>query len=325
MSEKKKKRFLLLGIAILVLAGISQVLPGLIAKVKPTRVVNYGEISVGDEIKGYMLRNETVYLSNDYWSVEYQKKEGNLVKSDTKIISFKIDENSKSKEGKEEKSPIASRLGESAVVVKDGQAKRKGVVSTFVDGYENYFTAANFKNIKLNEVENLKLKITDVRDSKFKKHFPIYKIADQSRWHVLFWIDKEKAKKYKEGQRVTLKVGEKNIKSEVEKIESVGKRTKIMIASNRYYEDFAKMREIKATVQAVKLSGIVVPNENIVERDGHQGVYVLSKTGEEIFTRVKVLGTDGTNSVVKEDNFYDDAGNSVKTVKAFDEIIKKKK
>lgn len=85
------------------------------------------------------------------------------------------------------------------------------------------------------------------------------------------------------------------------------------------------MREIKATVQAVKLSGIVVPNENIVERDGHQGVYVLSKTGEEVFTRVKVLGTDGTNSVVKEDNFYDDAGNSVKTVKAFDEIIKKKK
>ena len=176
MSEKKKKRFLLLGIAILVLAGISQVLPGLIAKVKPTRVVNYGEISVGDEIKGYMLRNETVYLSNDYWSVEYQKKEGNLVKSDTKIISFKIDENSKSKEGKEEKSPIASRLGESAVVVKDGQAKRKGVVSTFVDGYENYFTAANFKNIKLNEVENLKLKITDVRDSKFKNTFRYIKL-----------------------------------------------------------------------------------------------------------------------------------------------------
>lgn len=326
MSEKRKKKLIIVGIAILILAVISQVLPGLIAKVKPTKVIQYGEISIEDKVKGYILRNETVYLSGDYWKVEYKVKEGALVKADTGVISYKEDKSAVDQSnGKEEnKSEITARLGESAVVLKDGKAKRKGVVSTFIDGYENYFTAANFKNIKLGEVESLKINEKDVKDRSFKKNFPVYKISDQSRWHILFWVDKERASKYKEGQKVTVNIGEKNLDFKIEKVDIVGKHGKILIGSNRYYEDFAKTRELEIKVQTVNLSGIVIPNKNITEKDGKKGVYVLTKTGEERFTEIKILGTDGENSVVKEGTFYDDGGNAVKTVKVFDEIVNKK-
>lgn len=61
--------------------------------------------------------------------------------------------------------------------------------------------------------------------------------------------------------------------------------------------------------------------KNIIEKEDKFGVKILSKTGEEVFVEVKVLGTDGKKSALQEGIFYDENGNMVKSIKVFDEVV----
>ena len=69
-------------------------------------------------------------------------------------------------------------------------------------------------------------------------------------------------------------------------------------------------------------TGIILEADSIVEEDGQEGVYVVNKLGKTNFVPVKILSTDGEKTVVEKNYYYDSEGNTVTTVKNYDEILR---
>ena len=101
-----------------------------------------------------------------------------------------------------------------------------------------------------------------------------------------------------------------------------GDRWLILLKTDRYYEDFAKIRSVSAAVVTSDYNGIIISNESITVSDGKIGVSVKSKSGEFIFKPIKIITTDGKSSLVEMSYFIDENGEKVNTVNIYDEILK---
>lgn len=322
MPKINKKKVSILVIAIIVLYIVTEILPVAIDSVKPTSIVEYGNLIVEDEVTAFALRDETVYCAPSNGNINYIQKEGKLVKVGTQILEF--EETAPDKEEKEPKySEIVKRLGGNIITNPIETAGRKGVVSTYIDGYEYYFTEGNFENIKEKDALEKKDAIKDVKERSVKKNQPIIKITDQSHWSLVCWIEGGKITNYSLGNSIDVKFDETTIKFKVKDIVKEGDKWKVRLESNRFYEGFTNFRSKDVTLITTNLKGLIIDNKSLTSKDGNVGVMVLDNSGETSFVKVKVLATDGKRSVVAEDTFYDEEGNLINTVKIYDEIIKK--
>lgn len=327
MPKIKRKQIVLLIVLIAVLFIITEILPAFVSKVVPTTTIEYGNLKVSDEVKCYALRDETVYFAKTAGNVEYKAKENDQLKVGSSVIAFTEKQTSKSEKETETKSEyekMIESLGERAVVTNSNTAQRKGVFSTYVDGNENYFTLDNFDKITESKASDKGKETEDIKASSVKENQPMYKMVDQSRWYLVCWIDSNSISKYEEGNRVSVEFEDTSIKFNIEQIVEEGNKYKVLLSSNRYYENFAKFRVTDVKLVTTDLDGIIIDNECITTKDGNVGVYVVSKTGDNSFVRIKSLGSDGEKTVVAENSFYDKEGNLVNTVKVFDEVLKKK-
>ncbi len=332
MSKEKRKIWILLIISIVVLGIVTQVLPKVVNKVKATKIAEFGELSVKDEVSGIVLRKEHVYVAGSDVDVTYKVDEGTLVKAKSSVVTYKESDKPKNKSDSqsEKKSPISERLGDAAIPLSDGIASEKGTFSTFIDGYEGKMTPDNYKDIDIDTLDKLDAKVENVKSSSIKKGYPVYKLIDQSEWYIVAWVDNKKLSRYKVNQDVNIYFSdseekEKPVKFTIKDISDAGKKSRVLLSSNRSHPEFEKLRKVNIAIETVSISGVIVDNKSIVEKGDKSGVYVVSKTGEEIFKEIKILGSDGEKSAIVENIFYDADGNLVKTVKIFDEIIENPK
>ena len=97
----------------------------------------------------------------------------------------------------------------------------------------------------------------------------------------------------------------------------------LILSCNRYYEKFDRIRTGTCRLIKASRNGIILDTDSIVEEDGQQGVYVMSKQLEKSsFVPVKVLLTDGDKTVVEKNYFVNEEGEKVLTVENYDEIVK---
>lgn len=315
---KRKHVVLLLGLIFLIIV-ITSVMPKLKKVVTPTTIITNGQLKVEDEVDGYVLRDESVYASKSLGNVKYVAKELELVKVGSKIIDFT--QTSGDSEEKDYSGQIRDNLGKSLKEVNSNNAKRKGVFSTYIDGYENYFKVSNFDSITEEKASEKTGGIEKFKEGKVKRYQPMYKITDQSVWYMICWLDGEDASKYEEGSNVKVLFDKDEVEFNINKIEPEGNKWKVLLKCNRYYEDFAKIRKVKVKLVAIDREGLLVPNKCITTKKGKQGVYVISKTGDENFVPVNVKAKDSENSIVSETSFYDEKGNLVNTVSIYDEVL----
>lgn len=325
MIKKQYRKWVALIAAIIILSFLTQVAPNLIKKVKATATAQYGQLSVKDEVEGVVLRKENVYITDSVLKMDYKVKEGYLVKAGSKLVEFSKGKQPTAEEEKKQKqSELTKSLGDSAIVMTDGVAREKGIFSTFVDGYENKFSRENYKNIAFEDLEKITVEPQNVMSEEIKKGYPVYKIIDQSEWYIAIWVDNKNLGRYEIGSNVNVYLSDKDekpVEFKIEDISDAGKKSKILLSSNRYYEKLTSLRKVKITVETVSISGIIIENKSIVEKGDKSGVYVLSKTGEQVFTEIKILGSDGEKTAIVEDLFYNENGDMIKTVKVFDEIV----
>ncbi len=321
MSKNRKKKIIILITTIILLYVITEVTPSVIDKVTPTETIEYGNLKIENQVNCYALRDETVYLASDYGKLKYEVREGRQLKVGTEVINFTRENREEDKEPRY--NGIIDRLGEDAIVADTSAAKRKGVFSTYIDGYENYFTPANFKGITMESISNRSDEVMDLKSKKVDKNQPIYKLVDQSNWYIMFWIDSADIGNYEKGKSVQVRFDETVIKFSIEEVREDGKGWKVLLKSNRYYEKFAQFRTKKVTIISMDVDGVIIDNKYITTKGNDVGVYVISKTGEPKFVKIKSLGSDGEKTVVAEGTYYDIEGNLVNTVKVFDEILKK--
>lgn len=321
MTKSKRKNWILLALAILLLILITEVVPKVASSIRPTVTIEYGNLYIEDEVQCYALRNEVVYVAGSDVDVDFKIKEGKLIKVGTRVMKYSPKGDSNQENGDSSKAAL-KKLGKRGVVVSSGKAVKKGVFTTYIDGYENYFKASSFEKISEEMATTHSANLKDVKASSYSKYEPMYKIVDQSKWYIMCWIDSGDISRYYVGGRIDVNFDGTSVPFDIEKIQEDGNRWKILLSSNRYYKDFAKFRTTKAKLVATDIDGILVPNESITTKDGEVGVYVEQKTGEYEFTKIKSYGSDGKYTVCAENIYYDAEGNLVETVKGFDEILK---
>lgn len=161
------------------------------------------------------------------------------------------------------------------------------------------------------------------RKRKYTSGDAIYKIVKNTKWHMKFDIEPERAKNYYEGATVYIKIGGEDIKAVVDSVKKKKKYSRVTLSCGVLFKGCLKKDKIKAEIIVAKASGLVLRNDSIVKKKGKKGVIVKNKMGDYIFKPISIKANDGKECVVYQDLFMDKNYNFVETISIYDEIIDK--
>ncbi len=324
---KKNRKFVYLFILVLIVLYIAiYVVPKVTGIFETTETLEAGSLQGTEETVCYFVREETVYEAGVSGELAYLIKEGTHIRKGTKAIKL-IEKNlSKQEEADEqEKSKykaLTDRLGDRTVRTEDGKVASSGIFSSYVDGYEAFFTPESMETLKYEDVKELDIQAEDVKRNEALAKEPVFKISDNDNWYLMCWVEAASVAKYEIGNEMTVQLPEGAVGVTIKNIIEDGDQWKILFRCNRYYEGFSKSRIEEARIITRDYSGLIAENGSITTRDGKPGVMVRQTSGEYVFTRVKILARDGDYSALQDVSFIDEDGNSVDTVKVYDEILK---
>lgn len=324
---KKNRKFVYLFILVLIALYIAiYVVPKVTGIFETTEILEAGSLQGTEETICYFVREETVYEAGVSGEVGYPVKEGTHIRKGTKAVELTEQSVPKQKDSdKEEESKykgLIDRLGNRTVRTADGRAESSGIFSTYVDGYEAFFTPESMETLKYEDVQELEIQAEDVKRDECLAQEPLFKISDNDNWYLMCWVEAASVAKYEIGNQMTIQLPAGAVNVTIKNIIADGDRWKILFRSNRYYEEFSKSRIEEARIITRDYNGLIAQNSSITARDGKPGVMVRRASGEYAFVRVKILARDGDYSALQDVSFIDEDGNSVDTVKVYDEILK---
>lgn len=319
---KKSKKAIII-IYVLILAGLSIVIyavPKVTGALTPTVILEYGSLRTTDEVTAYISRYETVYAAGQTGSINYYVGQNAQIRKGAKILS--ISQASASEAGKDIKG-VTERLSGTAITSTDFIMPVNGSISFFADGYEAMFAPETLGDLKFSDMKKVEEEPVNLTRETANRGEPLFKLCDYSKWYITTWILPGDTYKYEVGNRVQVVMEKGTISAKVTSLEDEGEEWQLTLETNRYYEDFSKLRSVDATIIASEYSGVIIPNESIAAIDGQTGVYVKDKKGEYNFVPIKIITSDGTNSVAYSGSYTDAEGKSVGTVDIYDEILRK--
>lgn len=293
--------FYLFGLSVISLFIIIYVLPNVTDVFKQTIIIEYSGIQVKDKETVYVVRDESAYYANSDGNLEYFVAEGDQIRKNTKVVTI---------------SPSGSTYN----------AERRGMVSFYVDGLEGYFRPDTLKTLNQEETKKQKVQISDASRKTTKSGEALFKIINGDVWYAIFWIDKEAIVKYQIKNKVQLVLPKGNIQGIVNDITQEGDTYLVTLKFDRYYKELPMLRKIDAEIITEDYKGLTIPNESITTLEGKTGVYVKDVSGEFVFKPIKVLTSDGANSLVECTYFYEtttEGPKKVETVDIYDEVLKK--
>lgn len=321
MTKKNRKPIYIFVLALVILYSIIYIIPKVTDIFETTYLLEPGELQVSEEVTGYVIRDEQVYEASGAGMLTYPIKEGVHVRKGTKIVD--LDTISQDKEAESSYQDMIDRLGSKAIVTDTYRAKTSGVVSYYIDGYEGYFSPDRVEALKQSRLKRINAKAESVkRDSTLAKE-PLFKICDNDNWYILCWVEAGSISLYETGQTIGVEFENGSVQARVEEIDEDGDQWKILLWTNRYYEDFTKLRKEEVKLVSKDYTGLIVENKSLTTRDGKVGVMVKNTRGDYVFKRVSVIASDGEYSALREISFRDEDGNDISTVNVYDEILRK--
>lgn len=342
-------------VAVLVYIGLIAIccialyaVPSVKGMLERTYIAEHGSIDVKDEVSGFIVRDETVYIAAQDSKITRKAKEGVLYKAGTKAVKLKpeneeeepaeTEEAAEPAEGeedekaeKEEKEEIdagkytsvVKELGDAVVVTEDGKLKEAGYVIYNVTGAEAKLSTDAVDDLTQKELKNLTgRKTMKTPEKKCGKDYPVFKVVSNKKWYLVFYIDNEDADKYVPGDTVTIDLNDEQVPVTISGVVNGRKKSRITLTCKSFYDGFLDERKLDTTVTLASAEGLVLEDQSIVEgSDGRRGVFVVNKLGEHVFTPVMVKADDGVRCVVYSDIYVDADGNYVETIGTYDEIV----
>ena len=319
LSKKTKRIIAVYLAALLLLYIIVEVLPEVTDIFETTQTLEPGTLRIAYETTGYLIKDESVGIAPESGDIQYLVAVGTAVKKGYPIVSVTPDgeSNQDARFGE-----YMNKLDGYEGLSEEYNSPISGVFSLTVDGYEDYFTPDKMDKIKRETVESLSYKSANLERSSVIEGEPIYKVSNDDNWYVLCWVDKETAESYSEGRAVSLELPEGTVDASVHSVREDGDDYRVIFYLNVYYEAFCESRAVDMSIVTSDNEGLLADNTCIVEKNGQQGVYVVDKNGDYVFTRISVISTDGEQSVIEDATFVDEEGNQVYTVDVYDEVLK---
>lgn len=326
MPKLKKRTIILFILAVILMYVLVEVLPRVGGALADTEIIEYGKLRVSDDVEGWIVRDETVYKASGTGNIKVFTDEGTLVKKGSKLMDFKeapkkTDQvKEESDDGTSRYKDLIKRLGDGLVFEKKQKSGRKGIFSQYVDGYESTFTPKTMKDLSESDYKQADTPPENLARETVTKGDPVYKIADNSAWYIVCWIDEEDISKYEKGKIVSVRPDKGKFDASVNDIKSDDGKWRVILKTNRYYSEFMKSRLLRAKIVTTDSEGLLISNDCLTTKDKKVGCYVKNTAGDYVFREVQTLGTDGKKTLVTEKEFFDKKGKAVKTVRAYDEV-----
>ena len=319
-----------LALAIVILYVLIYVVPSITGALKTTYVAEYGEVEIGDETDIYIARDEQIYLSSTTGTIKVYPEEGDLVKKGSTIAKVTPSNSQGSNEQaaskytglllKNDKKTLLTETG--------GYCQKTGVYSGFIDGYEKLLSPKNMTKVSASDLAKISEKdLVETPTRKITKGEPMFKVASNAKWYILFMLPNKEAEKYDGESDFKVIIGEDEedqdlIYSYLYKKVKKGNKTLVILQTNRYYENYTKLRTCKAKIIRDTASGIFITKSSVREKDGKKGVMVKNTLGEFEFKPIKIITTKEDMYVVEKSYYYDDKGEYVETVSTYDQVLK---
>ena len=320
----KKKAFLgviVYAALILVCVLFVYIIPSIRGMMVSTYLAEPGEISLTDSVSAFIIRDESVYVAKKSTDIVRLADNGKLVKAGTQVVEM-------SGEGVPSSADVYSHilasLGKKIKRTESGKTKIAGYVSYSVDGAEGRLKTENIKNINRSKLDNLtSVERKETAKGSCAADDPVFKIVRNGKYFIVFYLGKKDAKRYIEGDTVSLVVNEKEINAKVYSVTKEGTEYRIVLRCGILFDGYLTERKIDADITTSGAKGLKLKTESIIEKDGVKGVLVRNKVGTYVFKPVCVKADDGENCIVYQDIFMDDESNFVETISIYDEIIDK--
>jgi putative membrane fusion protein len=218
---------------------------------------------------------------------------------------------------------IMKDLGDTYSVTEDGSTRTAGYVSYYVDGAEAKLSTKAIESLNYSDLKDLTgHKAVKVPSKNCGKDYPVFKIVRNRKWYLVYYLSKEEAAKYTQGDSVLIEVNGENVPVTVREVRDEGKNVRITLTCKTFFDGFLEIRHLDTKVTVESAEGLVLEDGSIVEApDGKRGVFVVNKLGEHVFTPVRAKADDGTKCVVYSDIYVDEGGNYVETIGTYDEVI----
>lgn len=266
-----------------------------------TYIAEYGTLEESRNTTCILVRDEVVYKAETGGKVERIAQPSELVKANRHVAS----------------------VGEKAMYNQE-----VGIVSYYYDSYESKITPETMGVLTEEFFDAFKESagVQKAVSGTAEAGNTIFKVVDRSKWYIVCWLDAEDEELFEVGDSVNVDFGEeKVVKMYVDSIVKQDKKIKLMLYTDRYFDDFTKDRVLDCKLSIRSSTGVIINTDSIVEKKGQQGVYVVDKYGKENFTPIQIYYTQGDKTVVAKNYYYDSEGYPVETVKNYDEILKGKK
>ena len=323
----RKKRLIIIAYVFLLilLYFVIYVLPNLLVSLKSSYAVQYGEIKVSQTASGILARDENVYTSISSGKTNYLIKEDDLVRVGTKILEL----DGSQTEPDEDLKKLSKKVKNVAVATGDYTAQYDGLVAYCCDGYESKLKPEKVNQISENTINHVKDGATvNLKRREVAKKEPVFKIVNRSNWNLVCFLKKQRHIDYSEGSGIKVEIEGSSGKSSVvmviysaEQDKKSGK-IKLVLSSDRYYNGMTSDRRVKVNIIDSVNKGLIIKNTSIINnKKGEKGVMVKNKVGDYVFKPIKVIATDGENSVVANKTFFDKKGKSVDTIVTYDIIL----
>ena len=254
---------------------------------------------------------------------EYQKQIASFINKKAKIVGELSPTGSYIKKILNEKKQYEKELETESEYV---NAKKSGIVSYKIDGYEEYFDLD-----KLSEITEEKLGDIDIKTGQLiATNSECGKVVDNFKCYIATVIKSEEADNASEGQQVKIRLSNtQEIEGTIAQVNPGEKGNKIVIIEiNSSVEYLINYRKISVDVIWWKDSGLKIPNDAII-KEGKLNYIIRNRAGYTDKIPVKILRDNGrfllvenyTTEELKELGYSGQEIKLMPSVSLYDEIV----
>ena len=333
-------------LALIVLYVIIYVVPSVTGMLDSTYVVEYGVLSIHDDTTAYLIRNERVYQAASSGAVNRLAEEGDLLRGWTPVIDIHQGAIATPTQRLNE---IKKSLEYGMVTGHGNVTQSGGIVSYYVDGYENFFLPDSIMNYRKSDFNDVTQDKVVALGMSTNEGYPVFKLIDTTKWYIIAYVPLNKEENYPIGRTVNViftkssttveeedvEIAEEDESDEIDESETYGSvemdvlaaeeeggELRLVVETSRYFAGLGELRVADCRIISASVRGLLVENESIIEEEGKEGVYVKTKTGRYEFVPIDILGSNDKTTVVSDMYYYDEEGTWTKTIDPFDDILK---
>lgn len=218
------------------------------------------------------------------------------------------------------KEELVELSGQKAVL----SAPAAGILSYYIDDYEDYLTLDNLYNIDYETLDDLDIEGVSSNNQYIPQEEPIFKVVDNASIYLVMLITKDEIDLYKQMSKAIVQIESNNIVAQIHDVFIADEKGVLVLKITETFDGFYNTRKVDINLIQENFQGLKVLKSSIFMDNGVQGVYMLDYNNKVVFMPVKVIGFDQEYAIIYNEYFYETVDGEetlVKTVAVFDEVI----